>query len=147
MVAEFAAAFEGLKVASTIAKGIANLKTETEINLAIIDLQQHLVQTQQFVLKAQSSIRNLEDRLAQFETWETEKERYELKEVVLGGFVYATKEPIDSGDPPHWICPQCYQDRKKSILQTVHRMSSGGTTTCHRCDLRLTGTEPPSLHT
>ncbi len=40
MVAEFAAAFEGLKVASTIVKGIANLKTETEINLAIIDLQQ-----------------------------------------------------------------------------------------------------------
>lgn len=48
---------------------------------------------------------------------ETEKDRYELKKVATGAFAYVLKESMANGQPPHWICTQCYQNRKKSFLQ------------------------------
>ena len=73
--------------------------------------------------------------IAGFETWDAEKQRYELKPIgTQGVFAYSLKPEHENGEPPHWICPDCYQDRKKSILQTVIKTPGmARVAICQRC--------------
>lgn len=65
-------------------------------------------------------IDTLKAEITSFETWDAEKQRYELKPLGNAGvFAYSLKPAHENGEPPHWICPDCYQDRKKRILQMV----------------------------
>ena len=49
--------------------------------------------------------------------WEKEASRYQLEELCSGVFVYSTKKGEENGEPPHKICPNCYQKHHKSFLQ------------------------------
>jgi hypothetical protein len=64
-------------------------------------------------------VSDLEKEVASFETWNAEKERYELKQLARGGpaFAYAIKADAKGSEPFHCICATCYQRRIKSILQ------------------------------
>src|SRR5260370_35297808 len=52
--------------------------------------------------------------------WGAEKEKYELKNVGRGSFAYVRKKDAQPSEPSHWLCAQCYQNSKKSILQYHH---------------------------
>lgn len=87
-------------------------------------------------------IGQLEKEMARFETWDAEKERYELRDAGSGALAYALKEETRGAEPPHWICAQCYQDRKASILQPEMRMPGrANVLVCNRCktDIILDG--------
>jgi hypothetical protein len=49
--------------------------------------------------------------------------------------VYALKAD-EAGDAPlHWICPQCYEDAKRSILQPETRFPGRNQVlVCNRCE-------------
>ena len=66
-------------------------------------------------------IGKLEKQVTDLEAWETEKQRYELKEIAFGSFAYVVKPAMQGTEPPHQICANCYQQAKKSILQAVPR--------------------------
>jgi hypothetical protein len=55
--------------------------------------------------------------VAELETWNAEKQRYELKDVGWGSLAYALKEDARGTEQVHQICAACYQHDKKSILQ------------------------------
>lgn len=60
----------------------------------------------------------LEARVAELEAHQRQAERYELQELASGALVYAYKEGVQPSEPPHRICPRCWDvDQKKSILQ------------------------------
>jgi hypothetical protein len=62
------------------------------------------------------TVRDLEEKLRSLETWDREKQRYALVPAVPGGPAYAIKKSASDGEPPHFICPNCYEERRKRHL-------------------------------
>jgi hypothetical protein len=123
---EIASVFTSVKVAYDIAKGIGSLKSEVERNESISKILDILLSVQSDALQMQEKHHlllrekdNLEKKLMELEKWSETEIQYELKEVARGFFVYAYKKPDNLGKPDHWICANCYKDRKASILQLV----------------------------
>lgn len=144
MLAEISAGLTSLNAAKQIVQGLDAMRTEAAINEVKIDLQGLILGAQQGLFAAQQQeaataerIRALEAEVAQAKAWEAEKERYELKEFPTGVFAYEMKAEAASGEPPHRICPHCYQDGHKSILQVVAKIRGGEVVDCPKCKTRL----------
>jgi hypothetical protein len=72
-------------------------------------------------------VRQLEKQVGDLTAWQVEKQRYELIEASEGAFTYVLKADRQSGEPIHWLCANCYQNNKKSILQLAERnVGQGG---------------------
>ncbi|WP_019865682.1 hypothetical protein [Methylovulum miyakonense] len=68
-----------------------------------------------------AEVDNLKKEIARFETWESEKTRYKLTQIGMGVVAYALKEAEANGEPPHWVCTNCFGKSKKFILNgTFH---------------------------
>ncbi len=69
--------------------------------------------------------RELEEELVKLRDWENEKSKYRLEDIGGRAFVYAYQPPAKGpGDVHHWLCPTCYEDARKSILQLKGKESS-----------------------
>ena len=131
----------GLKTASDIAKGFMSLKTEAEIQGKIIELQSVILGAQSSALAANADqsamadeIRALKEKLAAAEAWKTERSRYALVAVDKGVFVYALRKEEAQSDPPHWLCARCFNDGRKTLLQSKGEDQFFGTDyECHSC--------------
>lgn len=130
----------GLQAAGQIVKSLVGLKINSEVQSKVIELQGVIMGAQGDALAAQSEqfsllqrIRELEEKVAKVEAWNTEKERYELHEFPTGTFAYLLKADAATSEPPHRVCANCYQDGHKSILQMVRRRHGGELVECHRC--------------
>ena len=97
-----------------------------QLNEAIINMQQAVIDAQEMVLVGQatetrlrSRLRELEQQNARAEKWAEEMSRYKL--VNLGrnrGMAYALRQEFMSEDQPeYYLCANCSEDGIKSILQ------------------------------
>jgi antitoxin component of MazEF toxin-antitoxin module len=136
-----AAAAGSLRTAGEIVKAMVNLKIGAEVQSKVIELQSVIMSAQGDALAAQSeqftllqTIRDLEAEMAHAKAWDAEKERYKLDECPTGVLVYTLKEEAAGGEPMHRICPNCYQEARKSILQVHIKHSGGEILKCHPCD-------------
>jgi len=118
-----------IATAGEIAKGMINLRDTAKIQEKVIELQGVIMSAQSSAMSAQTDqfalldrVRKLEKEVADFKAWETEKQRYELKELRPGAFVYSLKEETRNAELPHYICANCYQRGQKSILQQETHM-------------------------
>jgi Zn finger protein HypA/HybF involved in hydrogenase expression len=133
-----------LKAASDIVKGLNAVNTITLINEVKISLQSHILDAQQALLAAQEAqsaltkhIDKLEQEIVQLKGWEREKQRYELKELHAGSLAYALKISMCDGEPPHFICTNCYQKGRKSILQGFTDWAREHSLTCPDCKSKV----------
>lgn len=143
MLAEISAGLGSLKAAADIIKGMNAANTQTSINEVKITLQGYVFEAREALASAQEAqsvalerIRELEQQIVQFEDWERQKDRYELKPMREGPdapVAYALKETMQPGEAAHWICSYCYEDRKKSPLQPEQRPRRTLVFKCHRC--------------
>lgn len=122
-IQSISAAITGLKTAAEIAKAMKGLQDQADIQTKVIELQSAILDAQTSALAAQSDqlsmmqkMRQLEDEVSRVRAWEATKQRYQMVTPWSGCQVYALKDSSKDSDPPHWICPQCYEDGKKSIL-------------------------------
>ena len=113
-----------LKTAGETAQKLIGLRDTAKFGDAIIELQGQIMAAQQGALAAHQreasmaeEIRDLKTRMAELETWDTEKQRYELTDFGGETFAYALKPDMSAGEPSHRICADCYQKGQKSILQ------------------------------
>lgn len=90
---------------------------QIQFNESLLDIGTKALDVQALYTGSLDKIKELQNQLAAYDKWETEKTRYTLKNVGLAAFVYALKESEAGNDPPHWLCSKCYNDRTKSILQ------------------------------
>lgn len=125
-IATISGAISSLQAAGDIAKSMIGLRDAAAIQGKVIELQSVILAAQTSALSAQAEqsallerIRRLEKEVADVKAWDTEKQRYELKEIVSGNFAYALKEGASPSEPAHKICAKCYQHGKKSILQKL----------------------------
>ncbi len=127
-----------LQSAYNLAKGIADLNEAHAIKVQIGELQAQILSAQESVLRSQEReaaltrrAHELEQRIAQMETWSAEKQRYELKDFGGGTFAYLLQQGMENDEPPHRLCAQ---ENKKSILQfQLHNVMSQDVYNCPAC--------------
>jgi hypothetical protein len=119
MVAEIYASLGAVKAAFDIAKGLKDINDGAIRNTAIIELQEKILSAQIAQSTLIDRIRELEKEVADFETWDAKKDKYELKSVPRGGFAYMLKPDARGAEPPHWLCTHCFEGRKRSIMQRL----------------------------
>jgi DNA-directed RNA polymerase subunit RPC12/RpoP len=82
-----------------------------------MSVQAALADAQKEQMTLIQTIGNLEKQIADLETWETDKQEYEMKSLPSGSIVYSLKPEAQSAKPAHYICATCYDHHKRSILQ------------------------------
>lgn len=124
MIAEIQAGYAGTKAALDIAKGVLSLKSETDRNQAVIEIQRHVMEAHRALFAAEQEyavslkrIDALEAEIARMKDWSGEMGRYEARNVSRGAMVYMLKMGMENGEEPHWLCANCFTDRRKSFLQ------------------------------
>jgi rubrerythrin len=124
MLAEIATGWQSLKAAKDIVQGLNALENVAAVNEVKVTLQSHILEAQQSLFAAQDAqtaaakrISDLEEQIMQLKDWSRQAESYELVAIGNGGFAYMQKEGMRTTEPPHWLCANCFTNRKKSILQ------------------------------
>ena len=117
MVGEAFAGLSAIKTAFDIAKGLKDIDDATRRNAAVIELQEKILTAQAEQSDLINRIRDLEKKVESFEAWSAEKQRYRLAQLCRGVTAYALKQGKENGEPPHYLCGNCYQEHHKSILQ------------------------------
>lgn len=125
MAAELITGLGVFKTLMDMAKGLKGINDATVRNGAIVELQEKILAAQEQQAALVQRVRDLEKQVTEFEAWDREKERYELTDFGCGTFAYVLKPSMANGETPHRICAHCYQQRRKSILQSHGRFSSG----------------------
>jgi hypothetical protein len=132
MVAEVFAGLSAFKAMFDLAKGLKDINDATIRNTVVIELQEQILTAQAAQSDLIERVRDLEKEVADLKAWEGEKEKYELKPLGhRGGTAYTLRPEKQGTEPPHWICAQCYDDGKRSILQPFGL--SAQTQKCYRC--------------
>jgi len=145
MIAEIQAGMGGTKALFEIAKGLQALKTETAINQAVIDIQRHALEAQQGLAAARDAeaasarrIAELEQEIMRLKDWSAEKQRYHLIDAWRGAVAYMPKPGMESGEPPHWLCANCFNQGRKSFLQfkgqDIAKSGGLGSESTYGCD-------------
>lgn len=125
MVGEVFAGISAFKTMFDMAKALKDINDAAIRNSAVVELQEKILTAQAAQAQLIERIRELEEDVASFDKWDTEKERYHLIHAYRGGsVVYALKPEAAKGEALRWICASCYQQRKKGILQRAE--FSGG---------------------
>lgn len=76
----------------------------------------------------------LEQEKNAVDEWRSIANDYKLQAVASGFFAYVYRPTTDAGQPRHWVCPQCFEKRQRSVLQT--RLGPPGYT-CPACNFVL----------
>ena len=104
-----------LKSAGETAKGLVEIRDTVKFGNAIIELQAQIMAAQQGASAAQAretamaeEIRDLKERMAELEAWETENQRYELTDFGGDTFAYALKPGVEPGEPLHRLYAACF---------------------------------------
>jgi hypothetical protein len=95
--------------------------------------------------KAQlDEITTLKAEIKKLRSREAEEQRYELKNVGRGVSAYMLKPAVRGTESPHWLCPTCFDNGKKSHLQfSVHAQGVGSVYRCAGCPAVVTTDSAP----
>lgn len=144
MITETMSTIGGIKTAIDMAKGISALKSEAEINQAIIDIQRTLLEAQGAAFSDKETIAKLSEEIGKLnlilqnkEYWEKQKLRYVLVKSELGAFTYNLRPEFSDDEVPHRLCTNCFDSGYKSFLHTTMKHGGGEEVICQRCDKKL----------
>jgi hypothetical protein len=83
--------------------------------------------------------------IKKFSDWDTEKQRYELKSAGHGVTAYMLKSGVRGTEPPHWLCPTCFEKGKKAYFQFSTTMNGRGSVyRCKGCEGHMTTNNEPA---
>jgi regulator of replication initiation timing len=138
---ELTAAISSIKSIGNFAAFLLNAKISTEVTQKATELQSTIITLQNSIMSVQVQNQELLDennrlkqQLAEAQNWEAEASKYSLKQSLSGCFVYALNNDQLNMQPYHWLCPHCFQDKQKSILQ-----KGGREYLCPRCKTLIDG--------
>jgi Zn finger protein HypA/HybF involved in hydrogenase expression len=148
MVGEVFAGIGALKTAFDMAKGLNSIHDAVARDRAVIELQKEILAAQAAQSNLIESVGELKRRVAELESWEAEKQRYELSEIGAGTVCYIVKAEMRGREPIHRICANCYAGGKKSFLQQHVKGSNYDKFVCNSCGetLGIDKGDPPQPH-
>jgi hypothetical protein len=132
--------FPALNEAAKTATGILQLVKDVDTKQKVMELQTTIMGLHDRIRTVQSEHEELERKLREYERWDAEAARYELRTLADGIFVYALKAEHKGSEPEHFLCPHCFGKRKRSIL---HHPGAGYTNyVCHACKFDVNPAKP-----
>lgn len=99
MVAEVFAGISAFKTMLDMAKALKDISDATHRNAAVIELQEQILAAQAQQSTLIERIRALEAEMATLQTWDAEKQRYELKQTTAYDHSRATPRRPGAGRP------------------------------------------------
>jgi hypothetical protein len=142
--AEVYAGLSAIKSAFDMTKGLKDIHDVTLRDRAVIELQEKLLAAQATQSELVEHIHALEQKVTEFETWDSEKKRYELKCITWGVFAYMLKPEERGVRPPHWACTNCYEHKHVAIVQYgVMKYGHGLDWFCPSCKTTYRAAEEP----
>jgi hypothetical protein len=129
-VAEISAAISSLNATLNIAKAMIGLRDAEAFRAKSIEMQQTImdaldngIAAREAYTKQLDRVGALEAEVANLKAWDAEKQRYELKGIGgQGALAYVLKPAARGSETPHWLCPNCFAQGKKSYLQNAGEM-------------------------
>ena len=122
------AAVTSLRAAGDIAKGLISLHTMVEVQTKALELNEKIIDAQHRIFEANAQqstlvdrVRELEGEIARMKDWDAEKKRYKGASPAAGAFVYALQRSMSDGEPPHYLCANCFKQGKASPLGDVRK--------------------------
>jgi hypothetical protein len=139
-----AQALNALKAAKDIAETMIGLRDTAAFQGKLLEFQSKIIDANNAAFAAQEErstllqkIGDLEAEVARLEAWETEKQRYDLKDLGFGAIAYVIKPDMQGSEPVHCICANCYEKGQKVHLQNTGRIAepygSGFVWRCPNC--------------
>jgi len=129
---EITASITAIKTATQLTKSILTLNKDTAVNEKAIELQSAIISVQASMLDLQSnyhellqSKENIEKELLSLKDWDKIESQYDLFEINRDVFVYIPNENHPQHKPRHYLCTNCFQKNKISLLQLRKRKNSG----------------------
>jgi hypothetical protein len=126
------AALTAYNHASNIIKSLFELKIDNavieKLNILAREIQSLYgsnLELQQKFASSIAEVDNLKKQIASLEEWDNQKRRYKLYSPWDSAVVYAITEANSNGEPPHWLCTKCFEDRKRSFLNARRNKDSG----------------------
>jgi hypothetical protein len=140
-VAAITGSIAALRTAYDMTKGFLGVRDAVISQGQIFELQRQILAAQENALSAQAaqtalleSIGDLKKQIADMETWDAEKEKYQLAKTRGGTLAYILKEQAELPEPDHYFCANCFEGRRKSILQPETRYPGRAQVlVCHHC--------------
>jgi hypothetical protein len=137
-------ALSSIKVASDLVTLVLKAKVDAAVTQKAIELQSSIITLQSTIFGIQTENQklleennSLKQQIIDMNNWESEAQKYSLTEVCPGGVVYAINKDEAGTQPDHWLCPNCYQNRRKSFLQKGMNVGEGHMFTCALCKNQL----------
>lgn len=116
-------AMAGLKGAIDITSALVKTNNIVDVNAKAIELQQIIIKLQQDIFSAQDSQRvaneeiiSLKKEISDLKKVNADMERYKLCSPFTGSAVYGISKDDASKEPAHYLCANCFQAGKKSVL-------------------------------
>jgi hypothetical protein len=146
----------GLTAAAELAQLAISVRDVGIIRAKAIELQREIIAAQSSALTAQADqfalterVRQLEKEVADLKAWDAKKKNYKLTKLGqysdVSGFAYTLREQDDTAGPLHYLCANCFEGGRKSILHSEKRVNPmADVMTCHHCgaDIYLHGHAP-----
>lgn len=141
-----AQAVSSLQAAYKLVKTLIGVRDAALIEAKMVELRDHITEAQGSLLQSQAQqssliqeVHDLKQKLMKLDSWEQEKQRYQLVTPWSGFYVFAIKESNKGTDPAHWICPSCYEKGRKEYLyfMQVHTPYVQPVVKCHACSLEM----------
>ena len=131
-VSEISMALTSIRAALDLVKFISDshktsaIKDKTiELRDAIISIQLSFTDLYERYSTLLGEQDNLKKEIMQFKQWETTESHYRLIKGRTGSYVYCPNDMHPNPDPLHYLCTNCYDKRKKSILQDRDGLGNG----------------------
>ncbi|MDR4513643.1 hypothetical protein [Nitrosomonas sp.] len=140
MISDLKAALEAIKIISDLLKANKSISNRNELDSAVYVVNEKLILANEMIFSCHEKqkaltdrIANLEKNLAEYDDFERQVSRYILHEFESGMFAYALKPGMANGEPMHYLCNNCMENRKLSKLQPVKVGSKIFAYVCHCC--------------
>lgn len=150
-ISAIAGTVSALKGATDIAKAMVGLHDAQALQAKVIELQAKILEAQGNAFAANDErtalihrVGELEREVGRLESWEGERQRYELKEIGPGAFAYVPKESMRGTEPVHWLCANCFQKGTRRFLQAHRNDASFIFHKCQDCGGEIRVPKPPS---
>jgi len=131
-VSEISMALTSIRAALDLVKFISDshktsvIKDKTiELRDAIISIQSSFSILNEKYLNILSINHDIKKELEQMKKWEIIESQYELVKGRTGSYVYSPNNMHPNPKPTHYLCTNCYNKRKKSILQYRDGLGNG----------------------
>lgn len=138
MAVEIVAGFGLFKSMLDIVKGLKDISDAVARNAIAIELQEKILAAQEQQSALIERIRELEKEVTSFETWEAEKQKYDLEKIGQGQFARALKPVVEPRGEKHYVCANCFEQKQISVLQPEFRpVGRARVLVCFRCGAEI----------